>query len=120
MTDKLVEPESFLGTTVSVKIDRPLGSKHPRHGFFYPLNYGYVPGVLASDGDELDAYVLGVFQPVSEFEGECIAVIHRTDDDDKLIIVPNDKQYNDDQIRALTEFQEQFFTSVILRRPKRK
>ena len=111
-----VDAKDFLHTTVTVEIDRPLGSKHPRHGFLYLLNYGYVPGVIAADGEELDAYILGVFEPLDHFEGECIAVIHRLDDDDdKLVVVKRGRFYNDAQIQALTEFQERFFTSVIIR-----
>jgi len=106
----------YLGKTVYIKIDRPLGSRHPQHGFYYPLNYGYVPGVMAPDGEELDAYVLGVFEPVEEFEGRCIAVIRRKDDDDdKLILVPEGRQYSDEQILALTEFQERFFLPQVVR-----
>lgn len=106
----------FLGEVVTVRIDRPLGSAHPEHGFVYPVNYGYVPGAPAPDGGELDAYVFGVFEPVEEFTGRCIAVVHRTDDDDdKLVVVPDGRSYTDDQIRALTEFQEQWFTSIIWR-----
>ncbi len=79
----------FFGKTLNITIDRPLGSRHPKHGFFYPVNYGFVPDTLSGDGEETDAYVLGVFDPVEVFTGKCIAVIHRTnDDDDKLIIVP--------------------------------
>ena len=112
MTDSL----AFLGKTVSVRIDRPLGSRHTRHGFLYLLNYGYVPGVLAPDGEELDAYVLGVFEPIDHFEGRCIAVIQRLDDeDDKLILAPEEVQYTDEQILALTEFQERFFKPVVVR-----
>ncbi len=111
-----MDAKTFLGKTVSVQIDRPLGSRHPRHGFVYPVNYGCVPGVPAPDGEELDAYVLGVFEPLSRFEGRCIAVVHRTDeDDDKLVVVPEGRSYTDDQIRALTEFQERFHASVIIR-----
>ena len=41
---------------------------------------------------------------------------HRTnDDDDKLIIVPENKEYSDDAINALVEFQEQYFKHVIVR-----
>ncbi len=106
----------FLHQTLTINIDRPLGSKHPTHDFIYPLNYGYVPNTIAPDGEELDAYVLGVFEPVQHFTGKCIAVLHRLDDDDdKLILVPQHKQYTNEQIRALTEFQERFFTSVIHR-----
>jgi inorganic pyrophosphatase len=106
----------YLGKTVTTKIDRPLGSKHPTYGFIYPVNYGFIPGTQAPDGEELDAYVLGVFEPLGEFKGRCIAVIHRLDDDDdKLIVVAEGNEYSDDQIRVLTEFQERYFKSIILR-----
>ncbi|HEU0089968.1 MAG TPA: inorganic diphosphatase [Pseudonocardiaceae bacterium] len=62
-------------------IDRPAGSRHPIHGFTYPVNYGYLPGVLAPDGDDLDAYHL-TSEPADEADGECIAVTHRYFDDD--------------------------------------
>jgi inorganic pyrophosphatase len=107
----------LLQKTVAVEIDRPLGSKHPEWGFIYPVNYGYVAGVSAPDGEEQDAYVLGVFEPLERYEGKCIAAIHRVDDDDdKLVVVEQSRDYSDDQIRALTEFQERFFTSVIIRK----
>ncbi len=106
--------KEYLNKTVTVKIDRKLGSKHPKHGFIYPINYGYIPGTISGDGEELDAYVLGVFEPVEEFTGKVIAIIHRTnDDDDKLIV--STKEYSDDAIRALTEFQERYFKSIIIR-----
>ena len=110
---------AFLNKEVAVVIDRPVGSRHPDWGFVYPVNYGYVPGVISGDGEDLDAYVLGVDQSLSRFEGVCIAVIHRTDDnDDKLVVVPHNQDYGDEQIRAFTAFQERFFTSEILRKPK--
>lgn len=111
-----MQPTDLIGKIVPIKIDRSLGGRHPEHGFIYPVNYGYVPDTLAPDGQELDAYVLGVFEPLLEYEGRCIAVLHRLDDDDdKLIVAPEGKNFTDDQIRALTEFQERFFRSVILR-----
>jgi len=110
--------EKFLGQTVKVKIDRALGSKHPKHDFVYDANYGFVPGVMAPDGEELDAYVLGISEPVQEFEGKCVAIIHRlNDDDDKLVIVPPEAEnITDEEIRQATNFQEQFFESVIIRK----
>ena len=106
----------FIGKIVSIHIDRPLGSRHSQHGFFYPVNYGFVPGIMALDGEEQDAYVLGVFEPLEQFEGRCIAVIHRLDDeDDKLVLVPDGVEYTDEQILALTEFQERFFKVIVLR-----
>ena len=107
----------YIGQIVNVKIDRPLGSRHPEHDYiYYPVNYGYVPNIPAPDGDDLDVYVLGVFEPLESFTGQCIAVIHRLDDnDDKLVVTSAERTYSDEQIIALTEFQERFHDSVILR-----
>ena len=107
---------NFLNKIVTVKMDRQLGSKHPEHGFIYPVNYGYIPGTISGDGEELDAYVLGEHKPLEEFTGRVIAIIHRTsDNDDKLVVMQDGRNYTDEQIRALTEFQEQYFESVIYR-----
>ncbi len=112
----MVDSKSFIGNMVEVKMDRPMRSKHPKHGFIYPVNYGYVPNTVSGDGAELDCYVLGVFEPLDTYKGKCIAVIHRTNDnDDKLVIVPENKVYSDDAIRALTEFQERYFESIIIK-----
>ena len=81
------------------------------------VNYGFIPNTQAPDGEEVDAYVLGVFEPLAEFTGRCIAIIHRlNDNDDKVIIVPEGVDYNDKQIMALTEFQERFFKSKVIKR----
>ena len=106
----------YLGKKVKVEMDRPLGSKHPKHGFVYPVNYGFIPNTISGDGEELDAYVLGEHKPLKEFEGVVVAIIHRTNDnDDKLVVMREGRNYTDEQIRALTEFQEQYFESVIYR-----
>ena len=108
--------KKYIGKIVEVIMDRPLGSKHPKHGFIYPVNYGYIPGTISGDGEELDAYVLGEHDPLEKFTGRVVAIIHRTnDDDDKLVVMKDGRNYTDEQIRALTEFQEQWFESVILR-----
>lgn len=108
--------KEYLGKTINIKIDRKFGTKHPNHGFIYPVNYGYVPNTISGDGEELDAYLLGVFEPVEEYSGKCIAIIHRTNDnDDKLVVVPEGKEYSDDAINALIEFQERFFEHIIIR-----
>lgn len=108
----------YLGKEVEVVIDRPIGSKHPKHSFVYEANYGYIPDTKAPDGEELDAYVLGVEKPIESFVGKCIAIIHRlNDDDDKLVVVPklSDENMSDEEIRKATNFQEQFFQSEIIR-----
>ena len=111
-----MDSKEYLGKKVFVKMDRPLGCKHPKHGFVYPVNYGFIPNTISGDGEELDAYVLGVHEPLENYEGYVKAIIHRiNDNDDKLVVMPKDKDYTDDQIRALTEFQEQYFKSEIIR-----
>jgi inorganic pyrophosphatase len=111
-----MDASAFLGRVVRVEIDRPLGSRHPEWGFVYPVNYGFVPGVEAPDGEELDAYVLGISEPLEQFTGRCIAVIRRLDDDDdKLVLAPVGQDYSRDEVRECTAFQERFFASIILR-----
>ncbi len=113
----LEENKKYLGKLVKVVMDRPLATVHPEHGFVYMLNYGYIPNTISGDGEELDAYVVGVFEPKEDFEGNVIAIIHRTNDnDDKLIVAPQNKNYTDDQIKALTEFREQYYESIIVRK----
>ena len=117
MDHAIKKAADYLGKTDMIKIDRKLGSRHPKHGFVYELNYGFVPDTLSPDGEELDVYVLGPREPLDTFTGICVAVIHRTnDDDDKLIVVPEGEDFSDDDIRAMTHFQEQFFESEVLRR----
>ena len=101
----------MLGNIVKVIIDRPLGSNHPKHkDIIYPVNYGYIPGVIAPDGEEQDAYILGVDEPVSEFVGRVIAVIHRLNDiEDKWVVAPENKVFSKDEIADLVAFQEKFF-----------
>ena len=112
---KKVSYKDFLGKKIKVVMDRPMGSKHPKWNFIYPINYGYVPNTISGDGEELDAYIVGIFEPVEEYEGKCIAAIHRLDDDDdKLVIAPEEKIYTKQQIEALVEFQERFFEHEII------
>ena len=115
------ECSHYIGQKVDIQIDRPLGSKHPDHGFEYPINYGFIPNTMTEDGEELDAYVLGVAEAINSFTGSVIAMIHRLNDiDDKLVVAPDGQIFTDEQIRELTMFQEQYFESVILRSPLEK
>lgn len=105
----------YLGNMVDVVIDRPLGSKHPEHDIIYPVKYGYIENTVAGDGEEIDAYVLGVFEPIDRFRGRVIAVIRRKNDNEsKLVVSKTLHSYSEDQIRALTEFQERFFDIEIV------
>ena len=108
--------KEFLGKEVTVVMDRPLGSKHPKYGFVYEVNYGFIEGTKAPDGEELDAYLLGVIEPKEIFVGVCIAIAHRKDnDDDKLIIVPVGISLTDEEILSAIYFQEQYFDTIIVR-----
>jgi len=116
-SESLKLARTFLGKKAHLKFDQPVGSSYKPHGIdSYPINYGYVPGVLAPDGDDLDAYLLNVSEPLEEANGVCIAIIHRLeDDDDKLVVVPEDTQLTDEEIRRQTTFQEHLYKGVIVR-----
>ena len=105
----------MIGQSVTVIVDRPLGSRHPYHpDLVYPVNYGFIPGILAGDGEEQDAYILGIEEPVERFEGRVIAVIHRLDDvEDKWVLAPAGSVYTAEQIAAATAFQERYFRTWI-------
>ena len=96
---------------VTVTVDRPLGSVHPEWpNIVYPLNYGYVAGVMAADGEEQDAYILGVYEPVTTFTGQVIAVIHRKDDtENKWVVAPSGVTFTKEEILKAVHFQEQYF-----------
>ena len=106
----------MIGNIVKVIVDRPLGSYHPKHkDINYAVNYGYIPGILAPDGEEQDAYILGVHEPVSEFEGKVIAIIHRLDDvEDKWVVAPKNASFTKEEIMQQVAFQEKYFQTEIL------
>ena len=90
--------------------------KHSKvYGFIYSINYEFIHKTIAPDQGKIDAYLLGVFDPIDEFKGCCITIIHKTNDDDnKLVVAPKILNYSDEQIKALTEFQERFYESDII------
>ena len=101
----------MIGDIVTVTIDRPLGSYHPQHpDIYYPINYGYIEGIMAPDGEEQDAYILGVDEPVREFTGRVIAVIHRYDDvEEKWVVAPDGVSFTKEEIAEHVRFQERYF-----------
>ena len=101
----------MLGRVVEVIVDRPLGTYHPKHkDIYYPVNYGYIKGVMAGDGEEQDAYILGINEPIKEFTGKVIAIIHRFDDiEEKLVVAPEGVSFSKDEIMQQVNFQEKFF-----------
>lgn len=106
----------FLGKTVSIVVDRPLGYIHKKQNWSitYPVNYGFIPNTIAGDGEELDVYLLGVSEPVKEYECQIVAISHRDNDsEDKLIGVPAGVQFTKDEIKNAIHFQEQYFDTEI-------
>ena len=105
----------MIGSIVKVIVDRPLGTYHPEHkSIYYSVNYGYIPNVIAPDGEEQDAYILGVDKPIKEFVGKVIAIIHRIDDtEEKWVVAPENISFTKDEIIQQVSFQEKFFKTEI-------
>lgn len=105
----------MIGEIVKVIVDRPMGSYHPKHKeLFYPVNYGYIEGIIAPDGEEQDVYILGVNEAVNEFTGKIIAIITRLDDvEEKWVVAPENMTFTKDEIMKQVEFQEKYFKSEI-------
>ena len=94
-------------------VDRPIGYQHG--DIVYPINYGYLPDIMAGDGEEQDAYILGITEPIEEFDGQVIGAIHRRNDcEDKLVVAPIGTVYHQGQIAEAVQFQEQYFDSRII------
>lgn len=104
--------QSLLGQTVHIVVDRPIGYVH--HNMVYPINYGYIPDLIAGDGQPQDVYILGVTDPVSIFDGRIIGVIRRRDDtEDKLVAAPEGMRFHQAEIAEATAFQEQYFSTTV-------
>ena len=105
--------KAYMGKLVHVVIDRPIGYQHG--DIVYPINYGYIPGIIAGDGEEQDAYILGVSEPITEFDGQVVAAICRRNDcEDKLVVAPMGSVYHQGQIAEAVHFQEQYFDTRII------
>ncbi len=106
----------MIGKIVTVKVDRAMGTYHPKHtDMYYPINYGYIEEVMAPDGEEQDAYILGVDIPVKEFTGKIIAIIKRNDDiEEKWVVAPENTSFSKEEIIRQTYFQEKYFDSYII------
>ena len=108
--------DSYLGKVVRIEIDRPVGYIHhkEKYDLIYPINYGYIPGVLGGDAEELDVYLLGVSHPVTEYDVRIIGAVIRTDDvEDKLVGVPDGMTFTKSEIEEAVRFQEQYHESYI-------
>jgi len=108
--------KGIIGNIVTVAVDRQKGSRHPVYNdLCYPINYGYIDGVMAPDGEEQDAYIIGVDEPVKKFTGKVVAIIHRKDDiEDKWVVCPENMTFTKSEICSLVYFQEQYFDFEVI------
>ncbi len=114
--ERKAQVKSFLGKTVEIEIDRPLGYEYHKQGYslVYDVNYGYIPGVVGGDGRDLDVYLLGVHEPVERYTAKVIGIVHRRDDvEDKLVAAPEGKHYTKEAMEHKIYFQERYFDSYV-------
>lgn len=106
----------MLGKKVKVKIDRPMGSYHPEYkDMYYPVNYGYIEGLLSPDGEEQDVYVLGADEPLTEFTGQVIAIVRREDDvEEKWVAAPEGMTFTREEIMERILFTEKYYKSHLI------
>ena len=117
LEERHAQVESYLGKTITIGIDRPIGYVHHKgeKTLVYPINYGYIPGVLGGDEEELDVFLVGVNEPVSEFTGRIIGIAYRADDvEDKLIMAPEDSTFTAEQMAGAVQFQEKYYHTTIV------
>ena len=116
LSERHAQVESYLGKTVKIEIDRPIGYVHHKgeKTLVYPINYGYIPNVLGGDGEELDVFLLGVDTPVECFTGRMIGIVYRADDvEDKLVMAPIGMTFSATEIAQAVRFQEKYYHTTI-------
>ncbi len=117
LEERHAQVEGYLGQEVSIEIDRPIGYVHHKgeKTLTYPINYGYIPGVLGGDGEELDVFLVGVDTPVETYTGRIIGIVYRADDvEDKLVMAPTGETFTAEEIAQAVYFQEKYYKTTIL------
>ena len=116
LQERHAQVESYLGKTVTIEIDRPIGYEHHKgeKTLLYPINYGFIPGVLGGDGEELDVFLVGVDQPVSVYTGRIVGIVYRADDvEDKLIMAPEGGSFCAEEMARAVYFQEKYYQTPL-------
>ena len=116
LAERHAQVEGYLGKTATIEIDRPIGYVHHKGAktLIYPINYGYIPGVLGGDGEELDVFLIGVDEPVTTYTGRIIGIVYRADDvEDKLVMAPDGTSFTAEEIAHAVHFQEKYYNSTI-------
>lgn len=113
-SDDVDSGPEFIGKKIAIHFDRPLGTKHPKFDWVYPVNYGFVPGTKAGDGMEIDVYYLSASEPLQDAEGTCIGYVHRLDDNEDKLIATDGSVPTLKEIEAALAFQEQYYKHEIV------
>lgn len=116
LEERHAQVEGYLGKTVTIGIDRPIGYVHHKgeKTLIYPINYGYIPEVLGGDGEELDVFLVGVDEPVSTYTGKIVGIVYRADDvEDKLIMSPEGTSFSAEEMAQAVFFQEKYYRSTV-------
>ncbi len=112
---KVAQGKDFLGVTIDVKFDRPLGSVHPKFpDLVYPVNYGFVPDTEAGDGDPIDVYYVSSSKPLEAVTAQCIGYVHRDDDNEDKLIASDGTRFTEVELEELLDFQEKWFKHKIV------
>ena len=114
--ERKAQVKSYLGKEITIGIDRPIDYVHVKGAktLVYPINYGYIPGVLGGDDEELDVYLLGVDHPVESYTCRVIAIAHRENDvEDKLVAAPAGMTFTKEEIEAAIHFQEKYYITRV-------
>ncbi len=116
LEERHAQVQSYLGKAVTIGIDRPIGYVHHKGAktLVYPINYGYIPGVLGGDGEELDVYLVGVDMPVERYTGRIIGIVYRADDvEDKLVMAPEGVTFTAAEMAEAVRFQEKYYHTTV-------
>ena len=83
-----------------------------------PVNYGFIPGTIDEDGDELDTLVI-CNEPIPTgvwLESRIIGILNFEDDNEmdyKIIVVPADDRDTGDSINSLDDLSDRFKTQIV-------
>lgn len=116
LAQRHAQVEGYLGKSVTIEIDRPVGYVHHKgeKTLVYPINYGYIPNVFGGDGEALDVFLMGVEPPVSSYTGQIIGIVYRADDvEDKLVMSPTGVSFTAVEIARAVYFQEKYYQTTI-------
>lgn len=127
--NKVLEPGDYRSGKVNTVVEIPKGSTNKIEWdrqravfmldrvepaiFAKPVNYGFIPGTLDEDGDELDTLVV-TEQPIPTgvwLEAKVIGILNFVDDgeaDHKVVVVPADDRHTDDSISTLGDLGERW------------